>query len=166
VNAAWRGDRGLVAAALRGGTAPDAPAPDGHTALLRAVRGGHSACAELLLSAGASPARPNPDPQGGTALILTASLGHTEIVRALLDFGARTADRDVAGRTALHAACWGGHAAAAELLVAAGADRWARDRSGRLPADEARRWGYDGLARWSVSRTWAARAPSQGAAGG
>jgi hypothetical protein len=166
VDAAWRGDRRLVAAALRGGTAPDAPAPDGQTALLRAVWGGHTACAELLLSAGASPAWPNPEPQGGTALILAATYGHTEIVRALLACGARTADRDAAGRTALHAACWGGHAAAAELLVAAGADRWARDRSGRLPADEARRWGYDDLAQWSVSRTWTAAAPSQRAARG
>jgi ankyrin repeat protein len=166
VNAAWRGDRGLVAAALRGGTAPDFRAPDGHTALLRAVRDGHIACAELLLSAGASPATPNPDPQGGTALILAATFGHTEIVRALLDAGACTADRDAAGRTALHAACWGGHAAVAELLVAAGADRWARDRSGRLPADEARRWCYHDLARWAVSRTWTAAAPSRGAAGG
>jgi hypothetical protein len=166
VNAAWRGDRILVAAALRGGTAPDAPAPDGYTALQRAAWGGHTACAELLLSAGASPARPNTDPKGETPLILAAASGHTEIVGALLGAGARTADRDAAGRTALHAACWGGHAAAAELLVAAGADRWARDRSGRLPADEARRWGYGDLARWSVSRTWAAAARSQGAAGG
>jgi hypothetical protein len=166
VNAAWRGDRGLVAAALRAGTGPDAPARDGHTALLRAVRGGHTACAEVLLWAGASWARPNPDPQGGTALILAATFGHTQIVRALLDAGARTVDRDTAGRTALHAACWGGHAAVAELLVAAGADRWAHDPWGRLPADEARRWGYDELARWSVSRTWAVAASSRGAPGG
>jgi len=166
VNAAWRGDRGIVAAALRGGVAPDAPAPDGHTALQRAVWGGHTACVELLLSAGASPARPDPDPERKTALILAAELGHTQIVRALLGSGACTADRDAAGRTALHAACWGGHTAAAELLVAAGADRWARDRSGRLPADEARRWGYDVLAGWSGSRTWAAATPSRGAASG
>jgi len=158
VNAAWRGDLGLVAAALRNGTAPDARAPDGHPALLRAARGGHTACAELLLSAGASPAAPNPDPQGGTALIIAARLGHTDLVRALLGAGARTADRDAAGRTPLHAACFGGHAVAAELLVAAGADRRARDRWGRLPADEARRWGYRDLARWSLSRTLTAAA--------
>jgi hypothetical protein len=164
VNAAWRGDRDLVAAALRDGTAPDAPAPDGHTALQRAVWVGHTACTELLLAAGATAGRP--DPQGGTALMLAAALGHTEIVGALLASSAHVTDRDAAGRTPLHAACWGGHADAAELLVAAGADRWARDRSGGLPADEARQWGYDDLARRSLTRTWAAPARSQRAAGG
>ena len=147
VNAAWRGDHELVAAALGAGVAPDTTAPDGHTALERAVWGGHIACAELLIAAGASVARP--DPEQGTPLILAAAQGQTEIVGALLDAGAPVDQTDPAGRTALHAACWGGHADAAELLVAAGADRRLRDRSGALAADEARRWGHDDLARWA-----------------
>ena len=164
VNAAWRGDRDRVAAALRGGTAPDSPAPDGHTPLHRAVWGGHIECTGLLLAAGAEPGRR--DPKGDTALVLAAAQGQTEIAAALLDAGAGVNDRDAAGGTALHSACWGGHADVAELLAEAGADRWARDVSGGLPADRALRWGYGELARWSVRRTSAGPAPSQRTAGG
>ena len=57
VNAAWRGDLARVAEALADGSAPDAPAADGYTALLRAVWAGHTACARLLLEAGADPAQ-------------------------------------------------------------------------------------------------------------
>ena len=163
VDAAWRGDRRRVAAALAAGIDPDHPAADGHTALERAVWGGHVECSRLLIAAGSNLARP--DPEQGSPLILAAAQGEIEIVAALLEAGAPVAQRDAAGRTALHAACWGGHAGAAELLAAAGADSRARDVSGGLPSDEARRWGYAELTRWAEAAVPAAPTRSRRAAG-
>ena len=150
VDAAWRGDLELVAGALQRGISADSRARDGHTALQRAVWGGHYGCTNLLLAAGADPALP--DPQGVTPLMLAAALGHTNEVGALLDAGAAVSRRDGTGRTPLHEACWGGHAEVAEALLAAGADRDARDNAGAVPADEARRWRHEDLIRACTTR--------------
>ena len=150
VNAAWRGDLARVAEALADGTAPDAPAADGYTALLRAVWAGHTACARLLLEAGADPDQR--DPLGRPALLLASEVAHTGVMAALLEAGAGVEARDPDGRTPLHGACWGGHTAAVEMLTAAGADRLSRDRDRREPGDEARAWGYDGLVESHLAR--------------
>ena len=107
VNAAWRGDLARVAEALADGSAPDAPAADGYTALLRAVWAGHTACARLLLEAGADPDQR--DPLGRPALLLASEVAHTGVMAALLEAGAGVEARDPDGRTPLHGACWGGH---------------------------------------------------------
>ena len=86
VNAAWRGDLARVAEALADGSAPDAPAADGYTALLRAVWAGHTACARLLLEAGADPDQR--DPLGRPALLLASEVAHTGVMAALLEAGA------------------------------------------------------------------------------
>ena len=150
VNAAWRGDLTRVAEALADGTAPDAAAADGYTALLRAVWAGHTACARLLLEAGADPDQR--DPLGRPALLLASEVAHTGVMAALLEAGAGVAARDPDGRTPLHGACWGGHAAAVEMLTAAGADHLSRDRDRREPGDEARAWRYDGLVESHLAR--------------
>ena len=105
------------------------------------------------------------DPEQGTPLILAAAQGQTEIVGALLDAGAPVDQADAAGRTALHAACWGGHADAAELLAAAGADRGLRDRSGGSPPTKPAAGGTTISPAGRGRGIWAARGQSRRAAG-
>lgn len=76
-------------------------------ALRLAVRGRHREVAELLISNGAR-----------NALYVAAAEGDVSLVKDLLARGSSENERD----SALHAAAWGGHKEAAELLLAAGAN--------------------------------------------
>lgn len=58
-----------------------------------------------------------------------------KVVTYLLDAGAHVDDRDARGRTALMIAAEGGHAEIANLLLARGADRSLKDKSGKRAAD-------------------------------
>lgn len=60
--------------------------------------------------------------------------GDPAIVAAVLDAGADVDECDASCNTALHAVAYFGHAAAGRLLVERGADAWARNVVGRLPA--------------------------------
>ncbi|KAM4874734.1 ankyrin repeat and SOCS box protein 10 isoform 1-T2 [Thomomys bottae] len=67
-----------------------------------------------------------------TPLHVAASRGHTEVLRLLLRRRARP-DSAPGGRTALHEACAGGHAACVHVLLVAGADPNAPDQEGNRP---------------------------------
>lgn len=55
-------------------------------------------------------------------MLHAAAWGETAMLQLLLDGGADLGVRDIAGYTALHYACSGGHAEAARTLLEAGAD--------------------------------------------
>ena len=76
------------------------------------------------------------DVQGETALMRAASLGNTTAVKGLLEAGASTQVQAHTGGTALHYAYAGGKAAEAviQILVDAGMNSDAEDKSGRKPA--------------------------------
>lgn len=67
---------------------------------------------------------------GKTHCVLTAAAneGAIEVVKALLEAGADVNDTGMFGETALHTACWYGHADIAELLIQNGASIDARER--------------------------------------
>lgn len=88
----------------------------GDTALVAAVRGGHTECAKLLLAAGATVNQPN---RRATALEVASQRGHVDCVKLLLANGA--AVNQAADGTPLYAACEQGQAECVSLLCAAGA---------------------------------------------
>uniref|UniRef100_A0A8C3BCL1 Ankyrin repeat domain-containing protein 16 n=1 Tax=Cairina moschata TaxID=8855 RepID=A0A8C3BCL1_CAIMO len=73
-----------------------------------------------------------------TALHYAAKEGHTDTIRTLLSLGADLEAKDGKGRSALHAACAGQHAAAARILLGAGL-RDGPDGSGTLARQLARK---------------------------
>ncbi len=96
--------------------APSTPAPSTPAAVVEPADGG---------SATAAAKRPELD----RALIRASGRGDTDRVAVLLARGASVRARDDKGRTALVAAAFGNHLAAAGLLVAAGADVNRQDHS-------------------------------------
>nr|HEX4313392.1 ankyrin repeat domain-containing protein [Kofleriaceae bacterium] len=66
----------------------------------------------------------------GRALLAAAGAGHLPVVAHLLDAGAALEFADVRRFTALHLAAWQDHLAVAELLVARGASRTAKNVHG------------------------------------
>lgn len=76
------------------------------------------------------------DNQGETPLMRAAWLGQVAVVGALLEKGASLSATSHAGGTALHYAYEGGTAGApsVQVLLDAGADPQAVDRSGRVPS--------------------------------
>ena len=80
-----------------------------------------------------------------TPLMVAAREGQRAAAAALLKHGASLAARDSHGGTALHTAArpwWRENAALADELLAAGADRHAKDDDGHTPADLAAAAGY------------------------
>uniref|UniRef100_A0A8B9V0M5 Ankyrin repeat domain-containing protein 16 n=1 Tax=Anas zonorhyncha TaxID=75864 RepID=A0A8B9V0M5_9AVES len=73
-----------------------------------------------------------------TALHYAAKEGHTDTIRTLLSLGADLEAKDGKGRSALHAACAGQHAAAARILLGAGL-RDGPDGAGTLARQLARK---------------------------
>ena len=74
--------------------------------------------ARVLIDAGASPNFGHVTQ--GPPLLAAAAIGETELVELLLSAGADVAAVDIAGYTALHYACSGGHISTARILLAAG----------------------------------------------
>ena len=102
---------------------PDAPSPDGTTALHRAVGAGDVVKAESLIRAGADVNAVNR--YGVTPLSLAAADGNARLVGALLTSGAVPRKADAAlhdGRTLLMLAARTGNVDALTLLLAKGAD--------------------------------------------
>ena len=130
---AWshHGRTAAVEALLADGVPVDACDGAGCTALLEAIRGGHSDTALALLRAGAGPSRATED--GVIPLAAAAATGLAEVVLALLDAGAAVDQRTVGGSTPLLAACARRppDARVVEWLLAAGADADATDDRGR-----------------------------------
>ncbi|WPB79255.1 ankyrin repeat domain-containing protein [Archangium violaceum] len=99
-----------------------------HTALIAASANGHLEMVQLLLENG--PGIEIRDSNGNTALSYAVGKGHTAIVDALLKAGASVRSPAEPGRTPLHEAV---DPDSAELLLAAGAELDARDKSSSTP---------------------------------
>ncbi|MEQ1716538.1 MAG: ankyrin repeat domain-containing protein, partial [Hyphomicrobium sp.] len=88
--AAWRGDKQAVTAALAAGADVNARDGDGNTALILAAGGGHLPVLEILYAAKAALNLANA--AGETALVLAIAKSRTDAVRSLLVQGA---DREI-----------------------------------------------------------------------
>jgi ankyrin repeat protein len=147
--AVWRGrSPQTISILLDNGVVPDAPRKDGRTAYALAVLGGQDEIAALLKARGAKTelssldhfvaacvnANPNElnnllvTPPGFTTassnerLLPDLAISHrTSAVRALLAAGIPVDARGEAGGTALHWACWKGHADLVKVLLDHGA---------------------------------------------
>ena len=119
------------------------------TPLALAAENGSAAFIELLLDAGADPDAATPE--GETALLTVARTGRADAVRLLLDRGA---DPNRAegwrGQTALMWAAAEDNLAAAEALLAGGADVHERSTGGFSPLTFAVRAGYLDMTRLLV----------------
>jgi len=141
-DAVLRGDSAFVSILLRHkSTKIPRNAPLLHDAALK----GHVEIAKVLIAAGFSCDETNPN--GNTPLHDAALGGHVELIRVLIDCGARVnAPNTESGATPLHIACSWGREVAAAALLAAGADRSARNFAGQTPSDLARSSGHAALA--------------------
>jgi uncharacterized protein len=116
LNAAGRGDRAAVEAALVAGASIDARDAQQQTALLIAVQRGDSGLASYLIGRGAdlNAQAANQD----TPWLLAGALGRTEILDAMLDTGAVDyTKRNRYGGNALIPACERGHVETVRLLL-------------------------------------------------
>ena len=158
----YAADAGAIVAALAGaGADVEAPAPHGLRPMHLAAAYGWLPVLEALLTAGANvnaATRPVPaavwcltapkgvaSAFGQTPLMVAAQEGKSDAAVALLRHGASHANVDSRGATALHAAAhpwWREQPGLASVLMAAGADRAARDDDGRTPQDWAAAAGY------------------------
>src|SRR5689334_7474913 len=105
---------------------------------VRAVRDGNTAVVRQLLAA--DPALPKVrDSEQSTPLHYAAWKGHAEVIEALLDAGAVIDAEDQNthyGGTPLHAAAHGNQKAAAERLIARGANVNIKSINGRTALEE------------------------------
>lgn len=120
---------------------------DGHSAMLEASRNGHYQIVQLLLTVASSDdcVRTLGSSMGATPLHLACLRDHEDIVIALLHKDSTTTlnATSLDGWTPLHWACAYGSIRSTKLLLAAGADRLARDDlSGATPLHLASRWGH------------------------
>ncbi|GJN17287.1 hypothetical protein PR202_gb04342 [Eleusine coracana subsp. coracana] len=93
------------------------------------------------------------DQYGLTALHVAAIKGHCDVLAVLVGSGCMDLEcEDVEGHRPLHLAVEGGHVAAVELLLDAGADVNARTRRGATPLQVAEVMGHDAIAHLLCSR--------------
>jgi ankyrin repeat protein len=128
VDAAERGDRAAVLRALGKGANPNAPGPDGTTAVMWAASNGDLELVRALVKAGADVKLRN---QFGTsALTEAATIGSAPIVNLLIKAGADPNFKNPEGETPLMAAARSGHVDAAKVLLESGADVNAKEGFG------------------------------------
>jgi RNA polymerase sigma-70 factor (ECF subfamily) len=118
-------DRAVYRLALNGGGTP----------LIRAIERGDDAMVDLLLTRGANPNGACTCAGGESPLWTAVVHRRTSQASMLLDRGADPNASAFGATTPLHVAAMRGYDELVDLLVARGADRSARDDSGRLPAD-------------------------------
>lgn len=141
------GDEEKLAEALDDGADPNFVGKEGWTMLMRAVHKGTPQIIKALVDAGAKVNKRKRE--GGAAILYGAEWGKLDAVRALVEAGAdpnlpSNVKTDVAvgpegqkatsgGNTALHAACWSGHAAMIQTLTELGADITVVNADGLTP---------------------------------
>jgi ankyrin repeat protein len=132
IDAAERGDRAAALRLLSAGADPNAPGPDGTTAIMWAAANDDAELVRALIRAGA---RVDARNQFGTsALTEAAIIGSAPVIEALLKGGADPDTRNPEGETPLMAVARTGRVEAARLLLDAGADVNAREKFGQQSA--------------------------------
>ena len=120
IDAAEQGDRATALRLLAKGANPNAPGPDGTTAVMWAASNGDVELVRALIKTGANVTLKN---QFGTsALTEAAIIGSAPVLDALLKAGADPNTKNPEGETALMAVARSGNVAAAKRLIEAGAD--------------------------------------------
>ena len=124
---------------LKHGADPNDSGPDGEVPLNAAIGGGgtparKAATIRLLLAAGADPNRHDQKGFQYSPLLSAALFGETNVIITLLKAGADVNETNGVGQTSLHLA-W--DAATAKVLLDAGANRDALDRTGATPLSTA-----------------------------
>lgn len=147
--AAALGDAERLRAALDAGTAVDARAADGYSALGFACFFGQLDCARVLVELGADVAAPADNAMRVSPINSAAACREPATALALCELLlARGADPDAAqqaGYRPLHQAAAHGHAELVDLLLMHGADTDVQAEDGRTPADLAREGGHTTL---------------------
>ena len=128
LDAAERGDRAAVTRMLSKGANPNAPGPDGTTAIMYAASIGDAELVRALIKAGANVTLKNQ--LGTTAITEAAIIGSAPVIDALLKAGADPNTRNPEGETPLMAVARSGNVDAARLLVEARADVNAKENFG------------------------------------
>jgi ankyrin repeat protein len=139
LEAAEQGDRAIALRLLAGGADPDAPGPDGTTAIMWAAANDDVELVRALIEAGAEVTLANKF--GTTAITEAAIVGSAPIIDALLKAGADPGTRNPEGETPLMAVARSGSVDAATRLLDAGAD---------VNAKEA--WGGQSALMWAAAR--------------
>lgn len=128
VDAAERGDRAMARRLLARGADPNAPGPDGTTAIMWAAANDDVELVHALVKAGANVAAKNQ--LGTSALTEAAIIGSAPVIDALLEAGADPDTKTPEGETPLMAVARSGRVDAARRLLDAGADLNATERFG------------------------------------
>ena len=144
LNAVRDGEYEVVEAALDGGLAVDAKAPNGMTALHVAAVLGRDRFVALLIERGA--AVDDPAQNGITPLHRAAMGGHEETMRLLLDAGADVNAAAEWGATPLMSAVDRGRIEAVRMLLVEGADPTDTALNGESALSLARKRGHAGIA--------------------
>jgi ankyrin repeat protein len=139
VDAVERGDRAAAIRLLSTGANPNAPGPDGTTAIMYAAASDDVELVRALIKAGANVTLTN---QFGTsALTEAAIIGSAPIIDALLKAGADANSRNPEGETPLMAVARSGNVEAARRLLEAGADINAKES-----------WGGQSALMWAAAQ--------------
>jgi ankyrin repeat protein len=142
IEAAEQGDRAAALRVLAKGADPNAPGPDGTTAIMWAASNDDLELARALIKAGANVTLQNRF--GTSALTEAAIVGSATVIDALLKAGADPNTKNPEGETALMAAARSGHLDAAKRLVDGGADVNAKER-----------WGGQSALMWAAAQSQA-----------
>src|SRR6266516_3954178 len=137
-----RGDRAAALRLLAAGANPNAPGPDGTTAVMWAASNDDVELVRALIKAGANVSLKNQF--GTTALTEAAIVGSPAVIDALLKAGADPNTKNPEGETPLMAVARSGNVAAARRLLEAGADINAKED-----------WGGQSALMWAAARSQA-----------
>ena len=139
LDAAERGDRSAALQLLAKGANPNAPGPDGTTAIMWAAANDDLELVRELIKAGANVTLKNHF--GTSALTEAAIIGSAPLIHALLEAGADPNTRNPEGETPLMAAARSGRVEAARRLLEAGADVNAKED-----------WGGQSALMWAAAQ--------------
>jgi ankyrin repeat protein len=142
LEAVERGDRAAAISLLAKGADPNAPGPDGTTAVMWAAANDDPELVRALIRGGADVTLKNHF--GTSALTEAAIIGSAPIIDALLKAGADPNTKNPEGETPLMAVARSGNVAAARLLVEARADVNAKED-----------WGGQSALMWAAAQSQA-----------